>query len=80
MPANEMEDRRSGLQVYLSALSWLKESWRSSIVTDVLCAEQEGTSTAVSPATDQVRGIRRWPRSVLCVVLDVVPWLRLDRS
>lgn len=56
MPANEMEDRRSGLEAYLSALSGLKESWRSGIVTEVLCAEQEGASAAVSPATDQVRG------------------------
>lgn len=54
MPTSEMEGRRSGLEVYLSALSGLKESWRSMIVTDVLCAEQETASATMSPATDQV--------------------------
>lgn len=55
MATDEMEERRSGLQAYLSSLSELKESWQSDIVTKVLCAEKEEASTVGSPATDQVR-------------------------
>ncbi|CAM9678971.1 unnamed protein product, partial [Pylaiella littoralis] len=50
MPPDEMEERRSGLQVYLSSLSKLEESWQSDIVTKVLCAEEEQAPAA---ATDQ---------------------------
>jgi len=48
MSPSEMEDRRKGLEAYLTALSGLKQSWQSSIVTKVLCEE------TASPATDQV--------------------------
>lgn len=54
MPDDEMEDRRSGLQVYLSSLSKLTESWQSDIVTRVLCAEEDEASAVGSPVTDQV--------------------------
>ncbi|CAM9280562.1 unnamed protein product, partial [Ectocarpus sp. 8 AP-2014] len=54
MPAEEMEERREGLQAYLSELSGLKDSWRSDVVTEVLClAEDDATSASASPAADQ---------------------------
>lgn len=56
MPAEEMEERREGLQAYLSELSGLKDSWRSDVVTEVLClAEDNATSASASPAGDQVQ-------------------------
>ncbi|CBN74775.1 hypothetical protein Esi_0041_0139 [Ectocarpus siliculosus] len=54
MPAEEMEERREGLQAYLSELSGLKDSWRSDVVTEVLClAEDDATSASASPAGNQ---------------------------
>ncbi|CAM9178217.1 unnamed protein product [Scytosiphon promiscuus] len=53
MPAHELEDRRNGLQVYLTALSGLKDSWQSDLVTEVLCvAEEDATVPASSPASN----------------------------
>ncbi|CAM9594060.1 unnamed protein product [Ectocarpus sp. 6 AP-2014] len=54
MPAEEMEERREGLQAYMSELSGLKDSWRSDVVTEVLClAEDDATSASASPAGNQ---------------------------
>lgn len=47
MPLSELEDRRDGLQSYLSALSDLSESWNSPAVTDVLCEEVAVAATLV---------------------------------
>lgn len=56
MPSEEMEERREGLQAYLSELSGLKDSWQSDVVTEVLCfAEEDATSASASPAADQVQ-------------------------